>query len=49
MKIEYSLKKFEKTSTLQKLKKVIDNDIKKIKNFQILEFGVDKGISTGFF
>ena len=49
MKIKDSLKKFKKTSTLQKLNKIISRDIKDIKNINILEFGVDKGISTGFF
>lgn len=49
MKIIDSLKKFKKTSTLQKLNQIISKDIKEIKNINILEFGVDKGISTGFF
>ena len=51
MKITHLIKKYEKTSTHKKLKKIIEdffikNNLKKIK---ILEFGVDKGISTSLF
>ena len=48
MKITHLIKKYEKVSTHKKIKKLIadfffKNNLKKIK---ILEFGVDKGIST---
>tara|TARA_Y100000816_G_C26102574_1_gene584786 strand:+ start:1484 stop:2137 length:654 start_codon:yes stop_codon:yes gene_type:complete len=51
MKITHLIKKYEKVSTHKKIKKLIadffvKNNLKKIK---ILEFGVDKGISTSLF
>ena len=49
MKISKALDKFKDTTTLEKLNNFILPNIKKIKNLNILEFGVDKGISTAFF
>lgn len=51
MKITHLIKKYKKSSTHKKIKKIIidiliKNNFKKIK---ILEFGVDKGISTSLF
>ena len=51
MKITHLIKKYKKVSTHKKIKRIIDdffikNNLKKIK---ILEFGVDKGISTSLF
>lgn len=51
MKITHLIKKYENVSTHKKIKKIIEdffvkNNLKKIK---ILEFGVDKGISTSLF
>ena len=51
MKITHLIKKYENVSTYKKIKKIIEdffikNNLKKIK---ILEFGVDKGISTSLF
>jgi predicted O-methyltransferase YrrM len=49
MKISKVLNKFKNTTTLEKLNNFILPNIKNIKNLNILEFGVDKGISTAFF
>jgi hypothetical protein len=49
MKISKVLDKFKNTTTLEKLNNFILPNIKNIKNLNILEFGVDKGISTAFF
>ena len=51
MKINHLIKKYEKVSTHKKIKKVIDNFFIKnnLKKIKILEFGVDKGISTSLF
>ena len=51
MKITHLIKKYKKVSTHKKIKRIIGdffikNNLKKIK---ILEFGVDKGISTSLF
>ena len=51
MKINHLIKKYKKVSTHKKIKRIIGdffikNNLKKIK---ILEFGVDKGISTSLF
>ena len=49
MKINFAIKKFKKTTTSQKLYSFVEQDLKEYRNIQILEFGVDKGISTSFF
>ena len=49
MKIDFAIKKFRKTTTSQKLHSFVEQDLKNYKNITILEFGVDKGISTSFF
>ena len=51
MKISHLIKKYEKVSTHKKIKNVIENILNKnnFKNIKILEFGVDKGISTSLF
>ena len=49
MKINFAIKKFKKTTTSQKLYSFVEQDLKGYQNIQILEFGVDKGISTSFF
>ena len=51
MKISHLIKKYEKVSTHIKIKSVIENILIKnnFKNIKILEFGVDKGISTSLF
>ncbi len=51
MKISHLIKKYKKVSTHKKIKSVIENILIKnnFKNIKILEFGVDKGISTSLF
>ena len=43
------LNNFKNTTPLKKLNEFVYSDIIKIKQPRILEFGVDKGISTSFF
>ena len=49
MKIDFAIKRFKKTSTSQKLHSFVEQDLERYQNIQILEFGVEKGISTSFF
>ena len=51
MKIGHLIKKYEKVSTHRKIKNIIENILIKnnFKKIKILEFGVDKGISTSLF
>jgi predicted O-methyltransferase YrrM len=49
MKVISALKKFKNTTVLQKLNSFLLKEIILTKNIKILEFGVDKGISTAFF
>ena len=51
MKIGHLIKKYEKVSTHRKIKNIIENILIKnnYKKIKILEFGVDKGISTSLF
>tara|TARA_B100000768_G_scaffold179590_1_gene197630 strand:+ start:796 stop:1455 length:660 start_codon:yes stop_codon:yes gene_type:complete len=49
MKINFAIKKFKKSTTSQKLHSFVKQDLKVYQNIRILEFGVDKGISTSFF
>ena len=49
MKINFAIKKFKKTTTSKKLHSFVLNDLKTYSNIKILEFGVDKGISTSLF
>ena len=51
MKLDNFIKKYEKVTTSKKIKDFIDSNIikNKMKNIKILEFGVDKGISTSLF
>tara|TARA_B100000579_G_C22761230_1_gene819051 strand:+ start:336 stop:986 length:651 start_codon:yes stop_codon:yes gene_type:complete len=49
MKINFAIKKFKKTTTSKKLNSFVLNDLKDYSNIKILEFGVDKGISTSLF
>ena len=47
--INFAIKKFKKSTTSQKLHSFVKQDLKVYQNIRILEFGVDKGISTSFF
>jgi len=51
MKIGHLIKKYKKVSTHRKIKNIIENILIKnnFKKIKILEFGVDKGISTSLF
>ena len=51
MKIGHLIKKYKKVSTHRKIKNIIENILIKnnFKKVKILEFGVDKGISTSLF
>ena len=51
MKIGHLIKKYKKVSTHKKIKNIIENILIKnnFKKIKILEFGVDKGISTSLF
>lgn len=51
MKIDHLIKKYKKVSTHRKIKNIIENILIKnnFKKIKILEFGVDKGISTSLF
>ena len=51
MNLNNFIKKYEKVTTHKKIKKLIENHFNKnnLKKLKILEFGVDKGISTSLF
>ena len=51
MSIKKFIKKYQNVSTFEKINTIINDKLKKnkIKNIKILEFGVDKGISTALF
>ena len=51
MKLNNFIKKYQNVTTHEKIKKLIENNFIKdnLKKIKILEFGVDKGISTSLF